>query len=184
MQTYEQQVLPAIQQRFIDVGAGSSSALNQALGQSAADLSTMLGTQMGQFYQGQQQNRLQALGGLSGLLGQRSFDPIIQQRQGLLGPLIGAGGMAGAAMLSSREVKENIQNFSKGLQVLRSLVPRMFDYKRPYWKKDQVGFIAEEVPNEVNEEVDGLPGIQIMGMIAILVNSVKELAEKVEALES
>jgi len=97
LQTYEQQVLPAIQQRFIDAGAGSSSALNQALGQSAADLSTMLGGQMGQFYQQQQANKLSALGLGAGVAGQRTFEPIVQQQQGIMGPLIGAAGQIGAA---------------------------------------------------------------------------------------
>ena len=97
MQTFEQQTLPAIQQRFVDANAGSSSALNQALGQSAADLSTMMGGQMGQFYQGQQQNQLQALGQLGGMAGQRIQEPIIQQKQGWGGALLGAVGEVGAA---------------------------------------------------------------------------------------
>ena len=92
MMAYEQQALPAIQQRFIDAGAGSSSALNQALGQSAADLSTMLGTQMGQFYQGQQQNQLGALGILGGMLGQRTQEPIVTQRQSPLSQIFGGIG--------------------------------------------------------------------------------------------
>lgn len=97
--SYEQQVLPAIQQRFVDANAGSSSALNQALAQSATDLSTMLGSQMGQFYQNQQANQLSAVSGLLSALGQRSFEPMVQQRQGILGPLIQAGGTIGAALL-------------------------------------------------------------------------------------
>lgn len=98
MMQFEQQILPAIQQRFVDAGAGSSSALNQALGQSAADLSTMLGSQMGQFTQQQQalgqQGQLGGLGALQGAIGQQAFQPMIQQRQGLAGPLIGAAGTA------------------------------------------------------------------------------------------
>ncbi len=91
MQVYEQQALPAIQQRFVDANAGSSSALNQALGQSAKDLSTALGSQMGQFYQGQQSNQLQALQLLNQLLGQRQFEPSLstQQKGGLFEPLMG-----------------------------------------------------------------------------------------------
>ncbi len=104
MQVYEQQALPAIQQRFVDVGAGSSSALNQALGQSAADLSTMLGTQMGQFYQQQQGNQQNMLQMLMGTLGQRAFDPIIQQQQGLAGPLIGAAGQIGGGYMAGRSL--------------------------------------------------------------------------------
>ena len=96
MRTFEQQTVPAIQQRFADAGASSSSALNQALGQSAADLNTMLGSQMGQFQQTQQFGLMQFL---NQLLGQRAFDPIVQQRQGILGPMIGAAGSAGAALI-------------------------------------------------------------------------------------
>lgn len=99
MMQFEQQVLPAIQQRFGDANAGSSSALNQALGQSAADLSTMLGGQMGQFRQGEKINQLQALNLLGNMSGQKLQDPIIQQKQGILGPLIGAGGQAAGAWL-------------------------------------------------------------------------------------
>lgn len=97
MQTYQQQVLPGIQQRFVDADAGSSSALNQALAQSAQDLSTSLGSQFGQFYQQQQANQLAALGQLGGFAGQQTFQPYVQQRQGLLGPLIGAAGKAAGA---------------------------------------------------------------------------------------
>ena len=92
MMSYEREVLPAIQQRFVEEGAGSSSALNQALAQSAADLSTMLGTQMGGFYGQQQEAQLNALQMLSQLAGQRAVEPVIQQKRGILGPLIGMGG--------------------------------------------------------------------------------------------
>ena len=99
LMTYEQQVLPTIQQKFVDANAGSSSALNQALAQSATDLSTMLGSQMGQFYQNQQSNQLSGVSGLLSALGQRSFEPMVQQRQGILGPMIQAAGSIGAAMV-------------------------------------------------------------------------------------
>jgi hypothetical protein len=96
MRTYEQQVVPSIQQRFVEAGASSSSALNQALGQSAADLSTMIGSQAGQFYQQQQGQQLNALQLLNQLAGQRAVEPIVKQKQGMAGPLIGAAGtMAG-----------------------------------------------------------------------------------------
>lgn len=99
MMAYEQQALPAIQQRFVDANAGSSSALNQALGQSATDLSTMIGQQAGQFYQNQQGNQLNAMQLLNQLIGQKTFDPMVQQKQGLAGPLLGAAGTLGGAYL-------------------------------------------------------------------------------------
>ena len=102
MQQFEQITLPAISQRFGDANAGSSSALNQALGQSAADLSTMLGSQMGQFQQQQQQNRLGGLNALMGLGTQQMQQPMIHQQQGALGPLIGAAGQAAGAYFGAR----------------------------------------------------------------------------------
>lgn len=103
MLAYEQDILPAIQQRFGDANAGSSSALNQALARSAADLSTMLSGQMGQYAMHRealnQQGQLGGLGVLQNTLSQRAFEPIIQQRQGLMGPLLGMGGqIAGGAL--------------------------------------------------------------------------------------
>jgi len=187
MQTYEQQVLPGIQQRFVDANAGSSSALNQALGQSAADLSTMLGGQMGQFFQQQQGNTLSALGLGNQALGQRSFDPIIQQRQGLAGPLIGAGGQAaGLAAASSREIKENIKDYAGGLDLINQMEVKQYDYKDPYdYKgKDKVGLIAEDVPPVVQEDIDGLLHVDLYGLLAISINAIKELSAKVEALEA
>lgn len=101
MMNFEQSVLPAIQQSFGDVNAGSSSALNQALGQSAQDLTTALGQQYGQFYQQGQANQLNALQQLQGLAGQRTFEPQFTQTQGILGPLIGMAGQIGAGAMGS-----------------------------------------------------------------------------------
>jgi len=100
MQTYEQQLLPALQQRFVDANANSSSALNQALAQSAGDMSKLLAGQrldLQQNVAGRQSNALQ---GLSGLLGAKSFDPIIQGPQGgLLKDLLQAASSLGGAYL-------------------------------------------------------------------------------------
>ena len=159
MQNYQQQVLPAIQQRFVDANAGSSSALNQALASSANDLVTQLGSfylpfrqsqqqtqlsaaqglaglaqpQLGyaglqnSIYQNAQGQRMGALSGLNGLAGQRTFSPMIHENQGILGPLIGAAGQAGAAGIlaaSSEKVKENVRDYEKGLDVINKLEER------------------------------------------------------------
>ena len=99
MQALQQKILPGIQQRFSDLNAGSSSALNQALAQSATDLSTSLGSQYGQFLQGQQGRQLQALSQFLPMLTQQTFQPQFQQNQGILGPLLQAGGQIGAAFI-------------------------------------------------------------------------------------
>ena len=242
MATYEQQVLPAIQQRFVDANAGSSSALNQALSQSAVDLSTMLGGQRGQFTQQQQENQfrrqgigqqdqqilqqyynqleqqqarnqqnqqfqqqlglqgqqlqqsgqLGGLGFLGSLVGQKSFDPIIQQRQGILGPLIGAVGQAaggyatGMAMASSRKIKENIKDFKEGLGLINEMDVKQYDYKGAHkWMgKDKIGFIAEDLPKDIQQDIDGVLGVDVYGLLAISINAIKELSKKVELLEA
>ena len=56
---------------------------------------------MGQFRQGEKTNQLQALNLLGNMSGQKMQDPIIQQKQGYLGPLIGAGGQAAGAWLGA-----------------------------------------------------------------------------------
>jgi hypothetical protein len=96
LQALNQQILPAIQQRFTDANAGSSSALNQALSQSATDLSTNLGSQFGQFFQNQQGLQQNALNQFLPMLSQQTFSPVFNQQQGLAGPLIGAAGQIGA----------------------------------------------------------------------------------------
>lgn len=91
-QALERNILPSIQQRFVDVGAGRSSALNQALSQAAADVSTQLGSQFGGYQQQQQQALLQALGLLSGQGLQQTQQPVVSQSQGLLGGVLGGIG--------------------------------------------------------------------------------------------
>src|SRR4030067_1901849 len=122
MQTLQQQILPGIQQRFADVGAGSSSALNQALAKGAQDVTTQLGSQYGQYQQNQQLQQLQALGLMQPYLTGQTFSPMIRQQEGILGPLIGAGGKIGsAALMSSIKVKENLKDYDKGLAAINKI---------------------------------------------------------------
>lgn len=197
MQQYQQRVLPATQQRFVDANAGSSSALNQALATGANDLTTQMGQMYLPFmqhredmradlYKNQELNRLNALSGLSGLAGMNSFTPMISQRQGILGPLIGAAGQAGGAaiMASSEKVKENIRPYEKGLEVIKNLSVKIYDYKKELGgSKNRVGVIAEQVPTEISAEIDGIKAVDMYGLIGLLINSVKELNEKIEQLQ-
>ena len=185
MQQYQQRVLPAIQQRFVDANAGSSSALNQALAQSATDLTTGFGQQYGDFFKQQQARQQAALGGLGGLATQQTFAPQIEQTQGILGPLIGSAGQAaGAYAMSSEEVKENIRDYSKGLDIVNNLDVKIYDYiEKVGGQKDKVGVIAEKVPEEIRGEVDGIKAVDLYGLIGLLINSVKELNEKIVQLE-
>lgn len=187
MKQYENQILPAIQQRFVDANAGSSSALNQALTQSAGDLSNVLAGQKINLQQSMSQQQLGALGQILSLLGQRSFDPIVQGPQsGLLKDLIGAGGQLGAAaIMSSKEVKKNIKDYKKGLDIARKLSVKQYDYtiSVPGNQDDRVGLIAEEVPQEILTELDGVKAVDLYGLVSILVNCVKQLDTKVKELE-
>ena len=186
MQTFEQKTIPGIQQAFGDANAGSSSALNQALASSASDLSTNIGAQYGQLQQNQQQQQLLAISQFLPLLTGQNFSPVIQQRQGLAGPLMQAGGaMAGAAMMSSKKVKENIKEYNKSMETLRELDVKQYDYIEALGgEKDKVGLIAEDVPQELTATKDGILHVDLYGLIGLLINSVKELNEKVVQLEN
>lgn len=218
MQQYKQQVLPGLQQRFVDANAGSSSALNQALASSANDLTTQMGQMYLPFKQSQQQtqlaaaggltgmtspmlqyqgqqygqynqanaNRMSALSGLGGLAGQQTFTPLISQQSGIMGPLIGAGGAIGAAaMLSSEKVKENIIPYNKGLEIIKDLDVKHYDYKKEVGgAKNKIGVIAETLPDEICSEMNGIRCVDAYGLISLLINSVKQLNEKIERLEA
>jgi hypothetical protein len=185
MQQFEQRVIPSIQQSFVDANAGSSSALNQALGQSAQDLTTSLGSQYLNFFNQQQANQMGALANLGGLANQQQFSPLISQGGGILGPLLGAIGNLGAGFaMSSEKIKENIRPYGKGLAIIKNMDVKIYDYiKEMGGAKNKVGVIAEKVPNEIQAEIDGIKAVDLYGLIGLLINSVKELNEKVVHLE-
>lgn len=188
MRQYEQQILPSIQQRFVDANAGSSSALNQALTQSAGDLSNILAGQKINLQQSMSQQQLGALGQILSLLNTRQFDPIVQGPQsGLLKDLVGTGGQLGGAaiMSSSRKVKKNIKDYQKGLEIARNLEVKQYDYTIPVEgnPNDRVGLIAEEVPQELMAELNGIKAVDLYGLVSVLVNCVKQLDAKVKELE-
>lgn len=185
MQTFEQQVVPGIQQRFVNEGAGSSSALNQALAQSAGDLTTSLGAQFGQYQQNQQQMQQNAIGQFLPLMSQQTFNPQFQEQQGLAGPLINAiGNIGGGWARSSHKVKENIRGYNKSLEVLKDLTVRQYDYiEEVGGDKDRVGLIAETLPTELTKSIDGILHVDVYGVLGLLINTIKELNDKVVLLE-
>lgn len=183
-QMLQRQILPEIQQRFVGAGAGSSSALNQALAQTATDLSSSLGQQFGQFYERQRGQQLGALGTLLPLLTASTQQPMIQQQQGILGPLIGAAGTIGAAALSTKDAKENIKDYDKGIEKIRQMNVKQYDYKKDFGgQKDRVGFIAEELPEELTVKKEGLLHADVYGIVSLAVNAIKELDERIKRLE-
>ena len=186
LQTYKQQVVPGIQQAFGDLDAGSSSALNQALAQSAKDLSTSMGAQYGNFFQNQQNAQLQALQQFLPFLTQQTYTPVVQQKQGIAGPVIqGLGQGVGAAIAaSSREIKENIEPYKKGLETLETLEVVNYDYKSHIAQlTNRVGLIAEDVPEEFRIMKGDIPLVDVYGLVGLLIKSVQELSNKVKELE-
>lgn len=187
MRQYENQVLPSLQQRFTDANAGSSSALNQALSQSAQDLSSSLAGKRIDLQNSMAQQQLGGLGTLNNLIGQRTFDPIVQGPQGgMLKDILSALGSLGAGyMASSINYKTNIRDYKKGLEEVRKLDVKQYDYTIPVEgsQNDRVGLIAEKVPNEIVAEVDGIKAVDLYGLVSILVNCVKQLDAKVKVLE-
>jgi len=101
-QALQRQIIPEIKENFLGLNESGSSALNRALAQSATDVSALLGQGMMGQYNQQQSNKLSALGGLGGLSGQRTFEPLINQQQGILGQLLGAAGTAGGMYFGGR----------------------------------------------------------------------------------
>ena len=91
-QTMQRQIIPGIKEQFMGMDESGSSALNQALSQSATDLSTSLGSQYMNQYNLAQGRGMSAAG-------QQQFSPMIHEQQGILGDIIKAiGAMAGGAM--------------------------------------------------------------------------------------
>ena len=96
----QQQVIPGIKESFLGLDESGSGSLNRALAQSATDVSTGLGQQYMNFFNQQQQNKLGAMGQMGGLAGINTFQPHIEQQQGILGPIIAALGQVGGGLTS------------------------------------------------------------------------------------
>jgi hypothetical protein len=79
--------------------------------------------------------------------------------------------------------KENVSDFLLGLKEIVKLQPRV--YNRKGNQLEEIGLIAQEVvpvlPALVRE--GEFLGINPMGLIAVLINAIKDLANKVEALD-
>jgi len=98
-QMLQRQIVPGIKEQFMGMDESGSSALNQALAQSATDLSTVLGSQLMNQYGLGQQRQLGALGQLGGLAGQHTFQPWMEQNPGFMNELIKAAATLGGAAL-------------------------------------------------------------------------------------
>ncbi len=97
---------------------------------------------------------------------------------------------------SDARLKKNIEDFTLGLETLAGMRPRKFDYiDQTYALRDQdgnikkyVGAVAQEMlevyPNAVNIGPDGYYSLDPSDFVFMLINAVKELKARVEALEA
>lgn len=187
MMQYQRQILPSIQERFMGGDTKASGALNQALAQSATDLSTVLGSQYANFYNQQQANKLSALGGLSGMAGQQTFQPVVAQQGGILGPLLSVlSGLGAGTIFSTKKVKENIKDFKDlGLKDIKKLNLKIYDHKKEFGgRKENIGFIAEELPKQITIMKDGYLNVDIYALLGVAIRAIQELNDKVEKLEA
>jgi hypothetical protein len=106
-----------------------------------------------------------------------------QGSAGLLPSLIGAGGAMGAAAIaSSRTVKREIKSYKEGLNLINKMDVK--EYRYIFNEKKRIGLIAEDVPKNIQEQVNGVLGVDLYGLLAISINAIKELSKKVEMLEA
>jgi hypothetical protein len=88
---------------------------------------------------------------------------------------------------SSRRYKDNIENYTGGLEVLKNLRPVTFRWKSNGQK--DIGFVAEEVNeaepllNNFNDQGE-IEGVKYAQVTTVLVNSVREQQTQIEKLEA
>lgn len=87
---------------------------------------------------------------------------------------------------SSKDFKNNIQNFEQGLSTVKKLRPVTFDWKDPEYGTKDVGFVAEEVaaiePLLATYGKDGkVTGVQYSKVATVLVNAIKAQQTQLEA---
>ena len=106
---------------------------------------------------------------------------------------------SGGSNVSDRKLKENIEDIDYGLDTVKQLQPRKFDWKGediPADEKAGIGFIAQEVeeiiPEVINEKIhpddpgDGSRNIKSLNysaMTSVLVKAIQELEARVKELE-
>lgn len=92
---------------------------------------------------------------------------------------------------SSEKVKENIRPYDKGLEVIKGLEVKQYDYIEAVGgEKGRVGVIAEMVPEELTKNIlyngrpEGVLSVDLYGLIGLLINSVKSLDARLQKMEA
>jgi hypothetical protein len=98
--------------------------------------------------------------------------------------------------VSDVRMKENVRNSTEGLDVINALRPVRFDYKPEFGggKKDQLGFIAQEIEQvfpdavdtwgESDDPNDPYRSVGPGALIPVLVKALQEASAKITALEA
>ena len=109
----------------------------------------------------------------------------------MMGSALGAVGSIGAALLSDEKTKDCIAELKDGLSIIRELKPVSFYYNDKYsdepWRM-HYGFIAQEygrtMPYHIYKDTkNDVLKINTNELIAVLVQSIQELEQRLEALE-
>jgi hypothetical protein len=93
---------------------------------------------------------------------------------------------------SDRNLKENFVKIEKALDKVRAISGYEFDWKAKYkidhgFEGHDVGVIAQEIervlPEVVTTKFNGWKGVKYDKIVPLLIEAIKELADKVEKLE-
>lgn len=126
---------------------------------------------------------------MNSALGQATENIVTPGQQGLLNPQT-IGMLGSVAIASSDErLKDEVGDVSTGLEEVLKM-----DGKKWFWKEgltedksEQEGFMAQElekiIPNAVKDK-NGIKHVDIYALLPTMVNAIKELTAKVEALEA
>jgi hypothetical protein len=90
-----------------------------------------------------------------------------------------------AAAASSIKVKDNIEPYENGLDEVRKMEVKKYNYTIPVVGRqdERIGLIAEDMPKEIQLDIDGINHVDVYGLVAILINAVKNLDEKITKME-
>jgi hypothetical protein len=100
-----------------------------------------------------------------------------------------ASGATSWAAVSDERLKKNIEPLTYGLAEITQIAPVRFDYNDDSSEgSKRIGFIAQDVLGVIPEAVSGTEdtfyGLSATELIPALVNAIKELNTKVEALQA
>jgi hypothetical protein len=93
------------------------------------------------------------------------------------------------ATASDISLKENIRDLTGGLDLIKQIKPRVFDWKEEGKNSDQVGFIAQEIEEIKPEWVYEKEGIKLLSSnlpdsIPYLIKAIQEQQTQIEALQA